>query len=196
MDALVANIFAAALTEDEIEALVRLASEVSGAGIRAISARLEGERRKRAKEEAKKSRDAALADIEAGGRLVRHRPRDDDELTPVVDYLDSTLAASDSDDPVVRSLDGWPRRIVYQPSAALHLLEPEDEEPARIERKPAPASPIIARHSVASLTMRIEREFAFVARPMSGRARSGCRVPLCRHSPSKGRRPCRRSRRW
>ena len=49
VDVLVTNILTAALTEDEVEALVRLASEISGSGIRAINARLKAERRKRAR---------------------------------------------------------------------------------------------------------------------------------------------------
>ena len=82
VDALVANIFAAALTRGRDRGPGPAGIRGQRCGIRAMSARLKGERRKRAKEDAKKSRDAALAEIEAGGRLVRHRPGDDDELTP------------------------------------------------------------------------------------------------------------------
>jgi hypothetical protein len=100
---------------------------------------------------------------------VRQRPGDSDELTPTVTFVDEALSASASSEPAMRGLDGWPRRIVYQASALLHLLEAEADEPAgKVERKPAPPTPLISRHTVLSMTMRLEQDIVFLKATEAG----------------------------
>jgi len=163
VDLLAARVAAAALSEDEIEALARRAAETAKVGVRAVTQRLKTERKRLAQEAARRREQEIRTEIEADGRLARTRPGDSDELTPTVGFLDEAVAASAATDPVMRGLDGWPRRIVHQPSSVLHLLEPEPDEPAGpLERMPAPPAPLISRHTVASMTMRIERDIVFL----------------------------------
>jgi hypothetical protein len=170
VDLLAARVAAAALSEDEIEALTRLAADTAKVGVRAVAQRLKAERKRAAQEAARRREREIRAEVEAGGRLARARPGDSDELTPTVAFLDEALAASSAGEPVMRGLDGWPRRVVHQASAVLHLLEPEPEdEPAGPrERKPAPPAPLIGRHTVASMTMRIEQDVVFLKQTAAG----------------------------
>jgi hypothetical protein len=164
VDVLAGRVATASLSEDELEALARLAADTAKVGVRAVAQRLKAERKRAAQESAQQREQAIKAQLEADGRIARQRPDDSDELTPIVTFLDEALTASASGEPAMRGLDGWPRHIVYRPSAVLHLLEPEADEPAvgKVERKPAPPMPLITRHTVLSMTMRVEQDIVFL----------------------------------
>jgi hypothetical protein len=169
VDVLASRVAVSSITEDELEALIRLAADQAKVGIRAVARRLKAEQKRKAQEDARRRERDIKSEIEAGGRIARARPGDSDELTPTVMFVDEAIASCAAGEPAMRGLDGWPRRVCYQASAVLHLLEPEaDEASSRIERKPTPPAPLISRHTVSSMTMRIEQDIVLLTDTEAG----------------------------
>jgi hypothetical protein len=154
-------ILAADLEPGEKTELRKLASTLSGAGVRELD---------RAEKEAREARDVLLAQEtrerhEAARRDSRWRlplPPPDAERLPLMQQLDRIMAVDPA--PALRDLDGWPVEIRCRPPAGMHELGTEDT--------PAPEMPLITRHNKFTLQHEIERHVEFVSRDKDGLSRS------------------------
>jgi hypothetical protein len=149
---------------DELDEFIRFVSKTVGVGIRPLRARIKKERAER-KAEARKASMEAKAD----GRIIRPRPEPDEELLPIVSFLDEVLANDQSEEPPMRDASGAIVRVEEQEPWALQLLTSDgaNAEEESEHMKP-PAEPILDKLTTTGVELLLEKYVRWEAQKVFG----------------------------
>jgi hypothetical protein len=143
---------------DELKDFVTTVAKATGIGVRAVKARVAKECR--AREQAERKR--AMASGE-DGRLIRNRPKADEELLPTTKFLDEVLASDQREEPPMRDASGNLVEVRVQEPWKLHLLTADGTNAAvDAETMKPPAEPTLARLTSTGVKMLVERYVRFV----------------------------------
>jgi hypothetical protein len=159
IDYAMAILAATEMEPDELEDFVAAAAKVTGIGVRAVKARVAKERRERKQTERK----SAVAS-EGDGRMIRNRPRADEELLPTTKLLDEVLASDQREEPPMRDASGNLVEVRVREPWSLHLLTADGTNAAveDAETMKAPAEPGLDRLTPTGVKMLVERYVCFV----------------------------------
>ena len=169
-DRFVKYVIAADLSEDEVERLRNLASRITGAGKRALDARLKRGRQERAVVIAQQEQDRRHSERQDPRPLIP-APEPDAEWLPTMEVLNDVLGSSGAIEPPMRDFEGYAMEVRSRRVFGLHTLTAlgSNYEDTNETRLPAPEQPLLSRLSEPALAELIERHIEFVD---EGRGRS------------------------
>ena len=182
VDELERQVLEAHLAPDELDHIVRVVQQISGAKLQPLRARLKHAKARRAREEAE---DRARQQVTTPTTRIRlEAPRQDDERTPVLHALDEVLGAVDESEPPMRNADGVMVEVRARSPWGLHQLTDAGADIEEARRTACPprrsrCSPYWAQPS-SSLWWNSTSNSTERTRGTSKGARSHCRTPSCR----------------
>ena len=136
VDELERLVLEAHLEPDEVDHIVGVAHEISGAKLQPLRARLKQAKVRRAREEAEEQ--ARQQATTPATRIRLEAPRQDDERTPVLHTLDEVLGAVDEPEPPMRNADGVMVEVRVRRPWGLHQLTDAGRIPRRRQRIACP----------------------------------------------------------
>jgi hypothetical protein len=151
------------LSEDEIERLRNDTAGISGAGRRALEARLKRARQEQLAARARGEKERRIAE-RRDPRPQIPAPAPDAPFLPQMQVLNDVLANSCSAEPPMRDADGWVVQVRARRILSLHALTTHgaNHEDTIATRLPAPEQPLLYRLDEPALAELIERHIEYV----------------------------------
>ena len=110
----------------------------------------------------------ARMDASADGRIIRPRPRSDEELTPTVQFLDQLLAADTSEEPPMRDASGNLVEVRVREPWDMHTLSADGTNSVAQDVMQAPAEPMLVALTLTQIEMQLERFVVFEVQGKDG----------------------------
>ncbi len=154
VDLAMAILASAEMEADEHADFCATVAKSADVPVTAVKARARKERQERDKSQ----RLAAMASGD-DTRIIRDRPRPDDELTPTVTFLDQLLASDPREEPPMRNASGHLVEVQVREPWALHLLTADGTNRSNedSETMKAPAEPGLEQLTPVRVEMLLER---------------------------------------
>ena len=139
-----------------------LAAKIGETTVRPVQEWIKAAREEQAGERASEKRDRRAAE-RTDKRLRVSAPAPDGERMPVLRLLDEVLGTLAEPEPPMRDIGGHPVEILCRAPLNLHELSSHgaNRTGTREDRLPAPAIPLLTRHSRLTLAQRVERYIEF-----------------------------------
>jgi hypothetical protein len=154
VDFAMAILTASEMEADELADFIAATAKSAKTAVSAVKARAKKERQERDKSE-------RLAVMASGddARIIRDRPKPDDELTPTVTFLDQLFASDPREEPPMRNASGNLVEVQVREPWDLHLLTSDGTNSSAedLETLKAPVEPSLVRLTPVGVEFLIER---------------------------------------
>ena len=151
------------LADEELVDFTQAAATATKLKPATVKTRIASERKK-----AHIAQQRARMDASADGRIIRPRPRSDEELTPTVQFLDQLLAADTSEEPPMRDASGNLVEVRVREPWDMHALSADGTNSVAQDVMQAPAEPMLVALTLTQIEMQLERFVVFEAQGKDG----------------------------